>query len=109
MAYNKKLEQRVWALLKQTPGIDSKKMFGGIGFLLNGNMACGLLNDDLIIRVGPDGYEETLTLPHTRKFDVTGRTMKGWVMVSKTGCDSDKDLSIWVQRGVTFARSLPKK
>jgi TfoX/Sxy family transcriptional regulator of competence genes len=109
MAYNKKMSQRVWALLQQTPGIESKKMFGGIGFLLHGNMACGLLNDDLIIRVGPGGYENALAQPHTRVFDTTGRAMKGWVMVSKAGYSSDGDLSTWVERGVAFAASLPRK
>ncbi len=109
MSYNEKLSQRVRALLRNTPGIEGKKMFGGIGFFLHGNMACGILNDDLIIRIGPDGYEDALALPHTRVFDITGRTMKGWVMVSKAGCSSGEDLSAWVQRGVAFASSLPKK
>ncbi len=109
MAYNEKLARRVHGLLKQTPGLEYKKMFGGIGFLLHGNMVCGILNDDLIVRVGPDRYAEALALPHTREFDITGRTMNGWVMVSGTGCGSEEDLSIWVQRGVSFAGSLPKK
>ena len=109
MAYNEKLSQKVQALLLQIPGMKSKQMFGGIGFLLHGHMACGILQDDLIIRVGPDGYEDALALPHTRKFDITGRAMKGWVMVSKAGCSSDQDLSTWVQRGLSFAASLPKK
>jgi TfoX/Sxy family transcriptional regulator of competence genes len=109
MAYNKLLLQKVRALLQKTPGIEEKKMFGGVGFLLHGNMACGILHDDLIVRVGPDGYVDALALPHTRKFDITGRAMTGWVMVSKTGCRSDEDLSTWLQRGVSFAGSLPKK
>jgi len=109
MAYNEKLSQRVKGLLQKTRGIEDKKMFGGIGFLLHGNMACGILNDELIIRVGPDGYEDALALPHTRKFDIMGRAMKDWVMVSKAGCSSDQDLSTWVQRGLSFAASLPKK
>jgi TfoX/Sxy family transcriptional regulator of competence genes len=109
MAYNEKLSQRIKRLLQETRGIENKKMFGGIGFLLHGNMACGILNDYLIIRVGPDGYEDALALPHTRKFDITGRAMKGWIMVAKDGCSSDEELSVWVGRGLAFAASLPKK
>lgn len=98
MAYNEILSKRVKALLQQTPGMQDKKMFGGIGFLLHGNMACGILHDALIVRVGPDGYKKALALPHTRKFDMTGRAMKGWVMVLAPGCSSDKDLANWVRK-----------
>jgi hypothetical protein len=83
-------------------------MFGGIGFLLNGNLACGIVNDDVLIHVGPDGHEDALAFAHTRAFDITGRVMQGWIMVSKTSCDSDEDLSTWIQHGVRFAASLPK-
>ena len=84
-------------------------MFGGVAFLLHGNMAYGILNDDLIVRIGPEAYEEALNSTHTREFNFTGRIMKGWVMVSSKGLGSEEDLAAWVQRGVSFARSLPKK
>ena len=109
MAYNEKLTQRVRALLQQTPGMEDKKMFGGVGLLIYGNMACGVLNDDLIVRVGPEEYENALALPNTREFDITGRVMKGWVMVSVKETTTDGELSDWVKRGVSFAQSLPKK
>lgn len=109
MAYNEKLVKKIRALLREVPGIVEKKMFGGVGFLLHGNMACGILNDDLIIRVGPEGYQDALNYPQARKFDITGRVMKGWVMVSAEGVNSSQDLANWVQQGVSFARSLPKK
>ncbi|UCD65661.1 MAG: TfoX/Sxy family protein [Deltaproteobacteria bacterium] len=109
MAYNEKLSQKVRALLQRTPGMEDKKMFGGVGFLVHGNMACGVLNDDLIVRVGPDEYKNALALPHTREFDITGRVMKGWVMVSSEGTRTDRELSAWVQRGILFAQSLPGK
>lgn len=109
MAYNKILAKRVRTLLQKTSGILEKQMFGGVGFLIHGNMACGILNDDLIIRVGSANYDAALKSSHAREFDVTGRVMKGWVMVSSSGYDSDKDLSSWVERGVSFARSLPGK
>jgi hypothetical protein len=109
MAYNEKLSQRVREFLQRTPGMEDKKMFGGVGFLIYGNMACGVLRDDLIVRVGPDEYDNAQALSHTREFDITGRVMKGWVMVSPKGTSTDEDLSGWVKRGVSFAQSLPKK
>lgn len=109
MAYNEELAQRVRNLLDRKPGFAEKKMFGGICFLLRGNMACGVLQDDLIVRVGPDKYQELLQLPDTRLFDITGKPMKGWLMVSAAGHDSEDDLSSWVERGASFAMSLPPK
>ena len=74
MAYDQGVAQRVREILGDEPGYDEKKMFGGICFLLHGNMACGIINDDLIVRVGPDRYQAALGLPHTREFDVTSQT-----------------------------------
>lgn len=109
MAYDEGLAQRIREVLGERPGLVEKKMFGGIGFMLQGNMACGVLKGELIVRVGPERYEEALTKPHTRPFDFTGRLMKGWVMVASDGYESDDDLKGWVQQGVDFALSLPAK
>jgi TfoX/Sxy family transcriptional regulator of competence genes len=109
MPYDEGLAQRVRELLEEEPGFDEKKMFGGICFLLFGNMVCGIINDDLIVRVGVDVYEEALKLPQTKKFDLTGRPMKGWVMVLSPGLESDGNLSQWVRKAVTYVRSLPSK
>jgi hypothetical protein len=109
MGYDEGLAEKVRALLKSEQGFDEKKMFGGICFLLNGNMACGVLNNDLIVRVGSENHEEALQLPYTRQFDITGRPMKGWVMVSAKGHEASKDLAAWVYRGVAFASTLPAK
>ena len=109
MAYDQEAAQRVREIIAKQPGYVEKKMFGGIGFMLHGNMACSILNDDLIVRVGLEGYQDALNLPHTRIFDITGRVMKGWVMVASKGYASDSDLSAWIGRGVEFARTLPKK
>ena len=84
-------------------------MFGGVGFMLRGNMACGVNKDELIVRVGPERYDRALAHPHTRPFDMTGRPMKGWVVVTIEGTESDDDLQDWVQQGVSFTRSLPAK
>lgn len=109
MAYNEHLAGKVEILLKAKPGFTMKKMFGGVGFLLHGNMACGVLNNDLIVRVGPRNYEKYLNLPETREFDTSGRPMKGWVMVAFQGEKKQADLEIWVKRGVEFALGLSPK
>ena len=109
MAYNEGLAQRVRVVLEGKSGLVEKKMFGGVCFLLRGNMACGILNGSLIVRVGPEKYENALKLPHTRKFDTTGKPMKGWVMVSAEGHNTDERLSYWVEQGVAFALTLTAK
>jgi hypothetical protein len=109
MAYDEGLAQRVRELLGEPPGLVEKRMFGGIGFILHGNMACGVHRDALIVRIGPQRYEEALGRPHTKLFDITGRPMKGWVMVGSGGYESDQDLQDWVQWGIDFACTLPPK
>jgi len=109
MAYDKGLAQRVREVLEEEPGFDEKKMFGGLCFLLFGNMVCGIISEDLIVRVGADKYEEMLKMPHTRKFDLTGKPLKGWVMVLAEALDDDDELKEWLQRAVSFVHTLPKK
>jgi hypothetical protein len=109
MAYDKGLAQRVREILQEEPEFDEKKMFGGICFLLFGNMVCGIIKEDLIVRVGADNYAEALKIPHTRQFDITGRPLKGWVMVLAAALDSDEELQDWVQKAVSFVRTLPPK
>ncbi len=109
MPYDKGLAQRVRELLEDEPDFDEKKMFGGICFLLFGNMVCGIINGDLIVRIGANNYAEALKLPGTKKFDLAGKPMKGWVMVLSKVLESDEILSEWVQKAVTFVQSLPPK
>ena len=109
MAYDEILAGRVRQIMGQMEDFEEKAMFGGVGFLLGGNMACGVYKDDLIVRVGAEAHTQVLSRPHTRPFDITGRGMKGWVMVEPQGCQLDEDLHIWVQSGIAFARSLPPK
>jgi TfoX/Sxy family transcriptional regulator of competence genes len=109
MAYNEALAVRLRQLLDGQPELVEKKMFGGIGFMLRGNMACGLNKDDLIVRVGPENYETAVIRPYARPFDITGRPMKGWVMVAPDGYAADDDLKSWVEEGVDLALSLPPK
>ena len=84
-------------------------MFGGVGFLLNGNMLVGVWKDSLIVRLGPDEGEAALREPHVREFDITGRAMKGWVLVEPEGVEEDDQLKGWVQRAVKFVGKLPAK
>lgn len=109
MAYDEGLAQRVREIVEGMPGLDEKKMFGGVGFLLHGNVACGVHKEALIVRVGAEQDQAALSKPHTRPFDITGRVMKGWVMVDAAGYESDDKLRGWVQLGVDFSMSLPPK
>lgn len=109
MAYEERLAQRVRDVLADQPGLVERKMFGGVAFMLQGNMACGVMNDELIVRVGPEKYPAAKTKPHTREFDFTGRPMKGFIVVTPEGHGSDEALEEWVRRGAEFALSLPAK
>jgi TfoX/Sxy family transcriptional regulator of competence genes len=109
MAYDENLARRIRSEIGPLPGLVEKKMFGGIGFLVRGNMACGVHGDDLIARVGLGRYEEALARPHAKPFDMTGRPMSGWVMVTPAGVAKDEDLRAWVQEGIETALSLPAK
>ncbi|MBT3189021.1 MAG: TfoX/Sxy family protein [Anaerolineae bacterium] len=108
MAYDKELAERISATFGTVPIVE-KKMFGGIGYLLHGHMACGVLDNALIVRVGKEDYGEALTRPHTRVFDTTGRVMNGWVMVNPAGTADEDDLSAWVEQGIKFVLTLPPK
>jgi TfoX/Sxy family transcriptional regulator of competence genes len=109
MAYNEELTERIRARLKLRRDVVEKKMFGGIGFLVNGNMACGVNKQDLVLRLSEADFENALKQPHVRIFDMTGRPMKGWILVSSGGYKSDKSLQGWIEKGITFAQSLPRK
>jgi TfoX/Sxy family transcriptional regulator of competence genes len=109
MAYDHMLAQQVREVLCELPGFCAKEMFGGIGFLLHGNMACGVIADDLIVRVGPERYSAALHRPGARVFDKTGRPMTGWVRVAPAGFATADELCEWVGLSVKFTQSLPAK
>ena len=109
MAYDEKLADRIRAVLVAHNGLTEMRMFGGIAFMLRGNMCCGLVKDDLMIRVGREQYEKLLAEPHGRPMEFTGRPMRGFVYVGPDGYRSDRALAKWVERGVDFAASLPPK
>jgi TfoX/Sxy family transcriptional regulator of competence genes len=109
MAYDEGLAQRIRETLEDVAGTSEKKMFGGLAFLVHGNMCGGVVGDELMLRVGPDAYADALARPHAREMDFTGKAMKGLVYVDCAGIESDADLAAWIRRGVAFAGSLPPK
>ena len=109
MAFDEGLATRVRELIGDDPGVAEKRMFGGLAFLLNGNMACGVRGDDLIVRLAADASQGALAEPGARPFDITGQPMRGWLMVGVEGHAEDDDLRRWVDRGMAHARTLPPK
>ncbi len=109
MAYDEGLAQRIQEALADADGLTERRMFGGIAFMLHGNMAVGVSGDELMVRVGPDRYDDALAQPHARVFDMNGRVMRGWVVVASEGIADDAALDAWIQRGADYARSLPPK
>ena len=109
MAYNETLAERIRARLARKKNVEEKKMFGGIGFLLNGNMLVGVWKDSLIVRLGPEQGDEALLEPYVKAFDITGRAMKGGVLVGPGGVENDDQLNGWIQRAVKFVGKLPGK
>jgi TfoX N-terminal domain len=104
------LRHRIRELLADENGLREKAMFGGLAFLLDGNMAVGVTSTaELMVRVGPDGTDDALARPHTRVFDMSGRPMSGWIIVAREGVNTKRQLAAWVDRGVQFARTLPAK
>ena len=109
MTYDEGLAERVREVLAglcDVRAVEERKMFGGLCFLVGGKMACGILGEELMARVGPDGYEAALRRKHAREMDFTGRTMRGFVYVSAAGVRRTRDLSGWVGQGVAYARSV---
>jgi TfoX/Sxy family transcriptional regulator of competence genes len=109
MGYDQDIEMRIKRLISRWKYTDSKKMFGGVCHLLKGNMFCGVYKDFLILRLGEKGSEEALGLPFSRPFDITGKPMKGWVMVEKQGIARDEDLEAWLKKAGDFVNTLPAK
>lgn len=108
-AEDEPLIARLRQLLKRRKGYSEKKMFGGVCFMINGNMCVGPWKGSLIVRLDKAHHVATQSEPHVRPMDITGKVMKGWAMVEPEGIATDDDLKAWVERAVKFARSLPKK
>ena len=109
MPYNEDIDARIEKMTSRWKNTDRKKMFGGICRLINGNMFCGVYKDFLILRLGEEKANKALGLPNTRPFDITGKPMKGWIMVEQDGFKADNDLKDWLNQAKRFAKSLPPK
>ena len=110
MAFDQQLAERVRDQLSPQAGVSEKKMFGGLAFLLNGNMCCGVHEQELIVRLDPAATDQALARPHTRIFDLSGgRPMKGWIMVEAEGLHDDLSLRHWIDTALSFAATLPRK
>ena len=109
MAFSENLSERIRQRLARRKNVEEKKMFGGVGFLLNGNLLVGVWKDSLCVRLGLEEAEKALSEPHVKEFDITGRPMKGWVLVEPEGVRHDDQLQGWLQRAVKFVGKLPAK
>jgi TfoX/Sxy family transcriptional regulator of competence genes len=109
MAFSEALAERVRQHLARRKGVEEKKMFGGVGFLLRGNMLVGVWKDSLIVRLGPDEGDAALREPFVKEFDITGRPMKGWVLVAAKGVEGDDQLRGWIAKAAAFVGTLPAK
>jgi TfoX/Sxy family transcriptional regulator of competence genes len=109
VSYDEKLADRIRRALGPRDDIEERKMFGGIAFLRDGRMFCGIAKDDLMVRVGPAGYEAALERPHVRPMDFTGRPMKGYVFVAPEGRRTDAALRAWVELSASFVGTLPAR
>jgi TfoX/Sxy family transcriptional regulator of competence genes len=110
MPFDQALAERIRQALSRRKHVEEKKMFGGVGFLLNGNLLVGVRKDSLLVRLGPEQSDEALKEAHVTEFQITGRgTMKGWVVVSLEGVQNDEQLKGWLQRAVKVVGKLPAK
>ena len=109
MAYDEALAERVRRALGRRDDISERAMFGGLAFLVDGKMFVGVNADDLMVRVGPDRHAEALALPHVRPMDFTGRPMRGYVFVNRSGVADDRAVAAWVAWSVAYVSALPAK
>jgi TfoX/Sxy family transcriptional regulator of competence genes len=109
MAFDEALAEKVRALLRGPHTLKERRMFGGLAFMVNGHMCCGIVGKDFVVRTGPDQYEEALSQPHARPMDFTGRAIRGFVYVDPKGLRSARKLKAWIQRGLDFVLSQSPK
>jgi len=107
MAFDESLAVRIRPLLRGKYSVTEKKMFGGLAFMVNGYMCCGIVGSDLVIRTGPDGFKSAISRPHARPMNFTGRPMKGFVFVAPAGYRRTEDLKAWTRRGLKFVLNQP--
>ncbi len=109
MPFDEHVAQRVRDILAEACPATERRMFGGLAFMVNGHMCCGIVGEDIVVRVGAEGHEQALSQPHARAMDFTGRPMKGFVYVGPAGYRTKAALKSWIKRGLRFVLSLPPK
>jgi TfoX/Sxy family transcriptional regulator of competence genes len=109
MAYSEGLANRIRTTLSRRRGTGERQMFGGVCFTMNGHVVCGVVKDDLMVRVGPNAYQKSLRRAHARPMDFTGRQMVGFVYVAAAGLKSAASLKSWIGAGIAYANTLPPK
>lgn len=109
MAYDEALAARVRRMLDEQDDVNERKMFGGLAFMVGGHMCCGVIGDDLVLRLGAEAADAALDEPHVRPMDFTGRPMKGFVYVAANGASTDGGLRRWLDRALAFATELPPR
>ena len=109
MAFDEQLAERVRGVLRKERSLKEKRMFGGLTFMVNGHMCCGVLKEDLVLRLGREEYEKAVAQPHTRPMDFTGRSMPGFLYVSPAGLRTARQLGAWINKGLRFVSTLPPK
>lgn len=109
MGYDQKTAERVRRLLSRRRDVVEKRMVGGLSFMVNGSMCCGVTGTALMVRVGREGYERALAEPHARPMKFAGRALAGFVCVDPEGYRTDRALGKWIQRGIDFVSALPAK
>ena len=101
------LVARIRTLMRRRKGCSEQKMFGGVCFMINGNMCVGPWKGSLVVRLDKRDHDSTQSEPHVKPMDITGRVMRGWALVDPAGIESDEELKAWIERGIAFARTLP--
>jgi TfoX/Sxy family transcriptional regulator of competence genes len=109
VAYSEELADRIREVIEVRPGVTERKMFGGIAWMVNGNMACGIIGEDLMVRLDREDAEAAQAEAHVGPMEFTGRPMRGFITVEAEGIEVDADLGRWVDAGADFAESLPSK
>lgn len=106
---DQQLVARIRSMIKRRKGYSERKMFGGVCFMLNGNMCVGPWKGALIVRLDKENHDETQSLPHAKPMNITGKVMRGWALIEPAGIKTDKDLKVWIDRAAKFVRTLPAK
>lgn len=109
MAHDEGVAERLRDVYRDVPNVDERRMFGGVAFMVNGHMSCGVVDESLMVRVGPDRYDAAMKHPHAREMDFTGQPLRGFVFVEPEGFESDDDLATWVTWSLEFVQALPPK